>query len=967
MSGIYFFSIILLYCLFINGFKKFSNESKHVDKKFIIICAFIFHILFIALYKKITIYCGINLVCNFIISFIIYKFSCEFMSKNKSLLCSSFFLLNPVYIVYAATWTKPYSIYFLCVLLIFIFYYKNKIYLGHTLFLASLFINEYILYLYPITLIAQSNYIFKQKNIYEDNNNSSIKKNSLSSIVFYMGISIVTYLEYTYKLQKSLFTYPYTSCNAFNFWTCISKNWINIYEKFYFTSYFNIGIIILIVSVISIIYLYKKLHNKENSLIVLGYIYMTLIFCFFTSIHEDFFAPVLIILLMLFIITNKKQIYIMYVSFSILHFMNLAYTLSIYNPKQFNINNPFALIGSFLIICSVIYSIYYFITNAHIWTCVMKPKENVNPIDDTDKKYKFIEKFNPIYTKYDYICIAVLTVIFAFIGFYRLGNNFIPQTSYNLLKDKNEIVLDLGSEHNVDHLSIFNGYLGRTDINVLAFNSKDNTWEETNSKDRIESEFNWNNVKINNTTQFLRIVSLSDQIQLREIVILDDENNTIIPVNTNQYSALFDEQDMYLKDATYFYRTMFDEVYYTRTAYEFINGLKSYEITHPPLGKTIIALGIEKFGLNPFGWRFMSVIFGILMVPLMYIFSRKLFKNRFISCMCTLLLCFDFMHFTLSRICTIDIFVAFFIFLMYYFMYCYITVDFIKENLKNVFILLGLCGISTGLAISTKWTGFYAAFGLAIIFFASLYFRYIQFKNENTTSSESTFTKSKFSGKVIKIILFCFICFVIIPISLYVLSYIPVVTSNNTNNLFLKVYDNLKYMFDYHTNFVTGTHSYSSTWYQWPFIRRPLWDSITIFQGTNICSTVSTLGNPLIWWPGIFCVIYCFYLMIKEKDIKAGFLTIAYMAQLVPWMFVKRYTMIYHYLPCSLFLILSIGYTVENLCSQFAISKIRKMSVVYCLLVVLVFGAFYPAISGYPVNRNYVQKFLELRETWNFE
>ena len=555
---------------------------------------------------------------------------------------------------------------------------------------------------------------------------------------------------------------------------------------------------------------------------------------------------------------------------------------------------------------------------------------------------------------------TIFTIIFAAIVFFRLGNNFIPQTSYYLYKNEGEIIINLGQKTHVDHLSIFAGEVGRSYINISLFDSEKNMWHELNSKDKISSEFNWNDIQINKNVQFIKIVALSDKIVIRELAVCDKNNNPIIPANKNNYKKLFDEQYMRPKINTYLFGTMFDEVYYTRTVYEFMHGLKAYEITHPPLGKSIMTIGIKCFGLNPFGWRFMSAIFGIIMVPLMYIFSKRLFKNNFIPAVTTCLLCFDFIHFTLSRICTLDVFIAFFILLMYYFMYYYVTINFYDMPLKKTFVPLLLCGISTALAISTKWTGLYAAAGLCIIFFASLYLRYIEYKNNYCPNAKS------FKGNAIKTILFCIIVFVIIPIAVYVLSYIPVVTYSNTNNLFIKTYDNLKYMFNYHTN-ITGTHAFSSHWYEWPLIKRPLFDSIAHFRENGTCSSVSTLGNPAIWWVGILCVTYCFYLMIKEKDRKAAFLTVSYLAQLIPWMFVSRYIIIYHYFPCALFQILIIGYTIERLCSKSSAKKIKKLSIIYCILVILIFAAFYPVISGYPVSTNYVNNYLELRETWQFE
>ena len=110
---------------------------------------------------------------------------------------------------------------------------------------------------------------------------------------------------------------------------------------------------------------------------------------------------------------------------------------------------------------------------------------------------------------------------------------------------------------------------------------------------------------------------------------------------------LFDEQDTVPISRTYMNGTYFDEVYFPRTAYEHIHGLKIYETTHPPMGKNFIALGIKIFGMNPFGWRFMGTLAGVLLVPIMYLFALKLFKKRFYAFIAAFLIMFDFMRLAL--------------------------------------------------------------------------------------------------------------------------------------------------------------------------------------------------------------------------------------------------------------------------------------------------------------------------------
>ena len=89
-----------------------------------------------------------------------------------------------------------------------------------------------------------------------------------------------------------------------------------------------------------------------------------------------------------------------------------------------------------------------------------------------------------------------------------------------------------------------------------------------------------------------------------------------------------------------------------------------YEYTHPPLGKDLMMIGIALFGMTPFGWRFMGTIMGILMVPVMYLLVKQLVKRTDLSFIGCFLMTFDCMHFTQTRIATIDSYAVLFIMVM---------------------------------------------------------------------------------------------------------------------------------------------------------------------------------------------------------------------------------------------------------------------------------------------------------------
>lgn len=149
-------------------------------------------------------------------------------------------------------------------------------------------------------------------------------------------------------------------------------------------------------------------------------------------------------------------------------------------------------------------------------------------------------------------------------------------------------------------------------------------------------------------------------------------------------SALTDEQNVVPLYPSYMNSTYFDEIYHARTAYEHILGLEPYENTHPPLGKLIISLGIRIFGMNPFGWRFMGTLFGVLMLPILYHLLKRLFGSTFLCTAGTVLFAFDFMHYVQTRIATIDTYAVFFILLMYGAMLVFLQTDLMTAGWKKL-------------------------------------------------------------------------------------------------------------------------------------------------------------------------------------------------------------------------------------------------------------------------------------------
>jgi len=379
----------------------------------------------------------------------------------------------------------------------------------------------------------------------------------------------------------------------------------------------------------------------------------------------------------------------------------------------------------------------------------------------------------------------------------------------------------------------------------------------------------------------------------------------------------------------------------------------------------------------PFGWRFMGTLFGVLMLPVMYLIARKITDRTWIAGICTGLYALDFMHFTQTRIATIDVFAVMFIMLEYYFMLKYYRMSFYDTPFKKTLIPLLLSGICMGLGCACKWTGVYAGAGLAVIFFAIMVKRYMEYKrakgNYKGYSSGILHRNivDNYAKYTVKTLLFCLVAFVVVPLVIYTLSYIPV-NDGSGGDFISKMISSQKTMLKYHSESVlSSTHPYSSTWYQWPTMIKPmLYYAETIENG--ITANISAFGNPMIWWGGLCAFFYIMYRALKKSDRIASFISVAALVQYVPWIFIKRCTFIYHYFPVVPFLVLMIGYSIYHIVKGINTwadngkkGKVINISLVgtYVLVTLIVFAAFYPVISGTPMSVD-AGKYLKWFNDW---
>ena len=470
------------------------------------------------------------------------------------------------------------------------------------------------------------------------------------------------------------------------------------------------------------------------------------------------------------------------------------------------------------------------------------------------------------------------------------------------------------------------------------------------------------------TARYVRIASVSPGLQLSEVAFLD-ENGEVYPIESVeqygdfvQYDAalLTDEQDTVPPYPSYLNSTYFDEIYHARTAYEHLHGLSTYEWTHPPLGKVLMMIGIQLFGMTPFGWRFMGTLVGVLMLPLMYLLVKQLTKSTKLSFIAMFLLSVDAMHFTQTRIATIDSYSVFWIMLMYLFMFRYCQMKWTtREDFFRSLIPLGLCGVTMGVAWATKWIGLYASVGLAVLFFWRLWRHW---RNDRYALRHDGASFSFRTGAILTVA-FCMIFFLLIPVLIYYFSYYWHLQSQGVtcfadmfNAKYVENIINLQQrMYNYHSGLGGDTHYFRSPWYQWPIIWWPMWYySGTSYMPDGVISSISCMGNPAVWWFGLAALIFVVVRMCLMRRAPRTYVMviIGFASQFLPWVLVPRSTFIYHYFASVPFIIIASVLLLKWIRSR-SETAFKVTTILLTVSALVLFIAFYPLESGLPVARWY--------------
>ncbi|TCC36663.1 phospholipid carrier-dependent glycosyltransferase [Kribbella capetownensis] len=341
---------------------------------------------------------------------------------------------------------------------------------------------------------------------------------------------------------------------------------------------------------------------------------------------------------------------------------------------------------------------------------------------------------------------------------------------------------------------------------------------------------------------------------------------------------------------------------------------------HPEVGKWMIAAGEQLFGMNTFGWRFMPALFGALTVLLVIRTVRRMTRSTLIGSIAGILLAVDGLHFVMSRVALLDIFLAFWLVAA---VSCLVAdrdwtrrrhaksldtpvADGERRGLGRWLLFRPwriLAGVCFGLALGTKWSAVWVLAGFGILVFAWDY------GARRALGVRLAFLKSVLVDGIpafISIVLVAGVTYLatwtgwLLHDNAYDHDY---ASKNPATGVMKVVPDDFRSLLHYHQEvlaFHTGdyiknaTHPYASNPAGWPIIARPIgFDAVNDIKpgtpgcnppaGQNCLSVISALGTPILWWGGALALIAALVLWIGSRDWRFGIPIVGYVTCWVPW------------------------------------------------------------------------------------
>ena len=916
------------------------------------------------------------ILCDIACGFLLYREAVKRLhfSELQGIFVSSAYLFQPAIILNSSCWGQVDSVYTLMVILMCLFLMEGNMLPAYAVYGLGILLKPQMLIFTPVLLAGIWDHVFLH-----DFSWRKFFYNLCGGLSVICGMFLLcapfgltaAISQYT----STLGSYEYAAINAYNFWGLLGMNWIDQNTIFLFLPCKTWGTIVILLIVLFTFLIAARCRKEPSRYFCLGAFIILTMFLFSVRMHERYMYPALALLLFCCLYRPSTPLWKCFSGFAVLHFYNTANVLYHYDPQNYDRKAPIILLVSAGMLCCLYYFYkiiwkYYVHGEAGAATDA-KPQPTIGRrasghtastrsaagLGQRLREY-FLSPLEPIpseerihFTKPDLCLLLAIGILYSCFALYDLGDRKAPTTTYDMSGELQAIELEFPE----DALPVtMASYLAPWHQRHFGMDVKSNaedswtylgeiilnnvfTWQDVSLQDLLTQATENSTSDMSATTRYLRLSLTDNDASLIELVFLDANGNITRPLNADAYPTLFDESDLYPERYSFRNSMYFDEIYHGRTGYEMLHRMTAYETTHPPLGKDFIMLGIAIFGMTAFGWRCAGTLFGVMLVPLMWCFARRLTHKRWAGAMAGALIAAGFMRFSQSRIATIDIYGTFFILLGAYFMVWYCQ-SVLQNGVDGSLLPMALGGVAFGLGCASKWTGIYAGAGLAVLYLGVLYARWKQ--------KQPGFWK-EFRMAAVGGVAF----YIVVPFLIYLASYLPYWWKDPTFGL-RDWWDCQTYMYWYHST-LKATHPFESRWYTWLLDLRPVWYYKNSYLEAGLQGSIAGFYNPVICWAGLFCILLLLWRQVSARGTAKGAgVLILYASQLLSWMLVSRCTFMYHYFPSSVFALTAIVLVLTQMKRQ---DRAKKIGAGLCIAALVCFAWFYPVLSGLPVPTLWAQ------------
>jgi dolichyl-phosphate-mannose-protein mannosyltransferase len=383
---------------------------------------------------------------------------------------------------------------------------------------------------------------------------------------------------------------------------------------------------------------------------------------------------------------------------------------------------------------------------------------------------------------------------------------------------------------------------------------------------------------------------------------------------------------------------VFDEFYYAKSACILVGGSdrtcqiqedaeRSFRDSkwdvgswvHPPLGKWMIALGEKAFGMRPFGWRISSAVAGTATVVVVASIAQLLFGSVLWTFLAGLLLAIESLNVVMARLALLDVFLELWVALGFLFLVLDRRWIGDRSPPRHGGVPSPLwrpwrfaAGLALGAAVSVKWSGAMAIVGAVTLAYA--------WETSRRRADDDVRLRAAFGRAFTRETLGIAIAFVALPIAVYLIAYAPWFHHFGWSPS--DWWENQTAMFRYHrgltataldaaTGTYTPTHPYYSEAWTWLPMLRPV--NLYSPSADGSISQIVAIGNPVIFWGTIWTIPYAVVAWWRTRDWRAGFVSVAFLAQFLPWLVVSRPQFFFYILPATPFMVLAAIYTLRDL------------------------------------------------------